>query len=449
MNEQAKGIFGLDHRLKGTRGNLLLLLAGLTLINVLFYGIYAVKLLFPAVFFYHPLEGFSGLFCDFYNPVRYAYYLRPIDNVWSNAPPFLHFFCYLVSLVLRLFTPEKGGLAMAYTPAGQIGFALLALGMLVGISWGIARFAKPHLQCAERCWLCAMTVASYPFFFGLASGNMVLLVSTLIVLFLLCYEQKRYTWAAIWLGIAAALKLYPALLGVLFLYDKRWKEGLLCAAVGIGLTLVSLAAFQGGIIPNLLDFLEKTESYHLYGNLDLRRIMMNNNSLLMLWDIPIYMARGSLISLEEMAAHNAAMSAVLAGLLALSVASCFFLRRKQDMALLMCLWMVGYPYNSEPYNLTIIAVALVYWACREKTRRIPMMAMGVLLLMCKTRTAFYATNVRHITMQSVLNPALILGMILYLYALRHKEIFEDMKKAAAGIRKMFSRKDIPAGTENR
>ena len=418
---------------EGARGNLLLLMAGLTLINLVFYGIYFVKLLAPAQasFFYDPLESYAGIFGDFFNPVHYVYHLNPLEHQWSNAPPFLHFFCYIASLPMRLFTGEQGGIAMALTPAGLVGFGLLAVAMVAALAMVVNFLTRPLLNRRERCWLCLTTAVSYPVFFSIAGGNLALLAAVCIGLFLMAYEKAHYMQAAVWLGIASALKLYPALLGVLFLCDKRWREALACAATGVGLTWLSLAVFREGVVANLLDFLQKAESYNVYGNLDLRRIMMNNNALLMLTGIPFYITSGGAATLEEMALHNEVPRAILTALLALSIGSCFWLRRRQDRVLLLSLWMVAYPYNSEPYNLTLVIVPLVYWLCRETKKNTPMIVMGVLLLMCKTHFAIYATNVRHITLQSALNPLLILGMLLWLYCLRREEAGQLLKSAWA------------------
>lgn len=407
---------------KGKRRNLLLLLVGLAVINAVFYGLYLVKALNPSAFFYDPLEGYAGFLYDFFNPIRYTYHLNPMEYQWSNSPPFLHFFCYLASLPLRLFTPEQGGARMAFSVAGMVGFGLLAAAMLSAIIVTIRQLTRPALRRGERGLLCAMAVLSYPVFFALSCGNLSLLVAALIALFLLAFRQGKFCVAAILLGVAAAFKLYPALLGLLFLCDKRWKEALLCAATFFGLTLLSLVMFQGGVAANLQDWLAKTSEYSRFGNLDLRRIMMDNNSLFMLWDIPHFIAAEGAVSLEGMAEHNVSFGYVLTALLALSCLSCFALRRRRDRVLLLSLWMIGYPYNSAPYNLALLLVPLVYWAQGEEKQNAPMIVMGVLLLMCKTRFALYATNVRHITVQSAMNPLLISAMILWLFWLRRKEL---------------------------
>lgn len=419
----------------GARKSLLLLCAGFLTIDLVLYGLYAVKALWPDLFYYHPLEGYAGFLYDFTNPIKYAYHLNLMNFDWSNAPPFLHFFCYLVSLPLRLFTPVEGGAALSWSLAGQVCFFMLAAGMLAAMGASIWRFSKGHLGAGERLLLCVAALASYPMFFAMASGNLSLLAAALVALFLLAYAQKKYVLAAVLLGMAAALKLYPALLGILFLCDKRWKEAFLCGLVGVGLTCFSLAMFQGGFLENLTDWLQKTASYNQMGNMDLRRTMMNNNSLLMLWDIPYYIARGGQVGLEEMAAHNGAAGAVLVCLLGLSCVSCFALRRWQDRVLLLSLWMVGYPYNSGPYNLVMLIAPLALWAAGEQTIRPPMLVMGCLLLMCKTRFAIFATNVRHITLQSALNPLLIAAMMGYLLWLRRAELREGLRAAWGWIRR--------------
>ena len=420
-----------------TRKNLLLFMKCLLLSNLVLYGLFAVQALFSAVrpFYYNPLEGYAGFLYDFYNPMKYAYHLDLMEHMWSNAPPFLHFFCYLVSLVLRLFVPFTGGGQMSWSVPGQICFALLAAGMLSAIFGAVWRYTKPFLRGWERSVLCAALLSGYPFFFALACGNLVLLAAALMVLFLVVYESGRSFLAAVLLGAAAALKLYPALLGILFLCDKRWKEAFVCAATGIGLTLLPLFLFEGGFTANLQDWLQKAAQYNEFGNLNLRRTMMDSNSFLMLWDIPKYIASGAAVTLEEMAAHNMIAKQALTAMVGMTCLSCFLLRRRHDRALLMCLWMVCYPYNSGPYNLVLLAVGLVWWIIQEKDKATAMIILGAAALMCKTRFALYATTVRHITLQSALNPLLMLSMMALLFWMRRDELKNDGKQVRQILRR--------------
>lgn len=415
------------------RRNLLWLLAGLLCIDGALYGLYALQALLADVFpfYYNPLEGYAGFLYDFYNPMLYTYHLNPMAHLWSNSPPFLHLLCFLLTLPLRLFTQAEGGAAVSWSLPGQVLFLLLAGGMLLALGRGLWQAIRPFLRPVEGVLLGVALFASYPFFFALACGNLVLLVAALCGLFMVAYQRKRYGWAALCLGLAAALKLYPALLGLLFLKDKRWREALLCASVGLGLTALSLALFQGGFLANLQDFLQKTSDYNQYGNQNLRRILMDSNSLKMLWDIPYYISKGAAVTLEEMAAHNLPATGVLTALLALSCLACFALPTHQDRVLLLSLWMVGYPYNSGPYNLVLVALPLVWWVCSQPKGALPMVVLGVLLMMCKTRFALYATTVRHITLQALLNPLLLAAMMGWLLYLRREALGAAVRKAAS------------------
>lgn len=126
------------------RHRLLLLCALLTVSNFVLYGLYVLRALLEPVFsfYYDPLEGYAGFLYDFFLPVHYAYHLDVLAHQWSNSPPFLHLFCYVVSLLLRTVTPLQGGQELAHSMVGQITFGMLALGMLLCVACGKALFAS-------------------------------------------------------------------------------------------------------------------------------------------------------------------------------------------------------------------------------------------------------------------------------------------------------------------
>ncbi len=97
----------------------------------------------------------------------------------------------------------------------------------------------------------AITTLSYPFFFAIDRGNFEIFVFVFLLIFVFLYQKQRYWSAAIILGFAAALKIYPLIFVILFLKDKKFKEVIISMFVMIGLTLFSLAMFEGGFITNL------------------------------------------------------------------------------------------------------------------------------------------------------------------------------------------------------
>lgn len=95
--------------------------------------------------------------------------------------------------------------------------------------------------------ICFMT---YPFLFTMDRGNYEALLFIFLLAFL--YFYKRGSKLSIFfLALATAMKLYPALLLLLFVCDNKYREILYCLAGVILITLFSLMCFNGGLVDNI------------------------------------------------------------------------------------------------------------------------------------------------------------------------------------------------------
>lgn len=79
-------------------------------------------------------------------------------------------------------------------------------------------------------------IFSYGILFALERGNIILLCIPMIMLFLLWKDsEKKYQriLSIIALVLAAGLKIYPAIFGVLLLTKRKWKEAVIAIVLGI------------------------------------------------------------------------------------------------------------------------------------------------------------------------------------------------------------------------
>ena len=94
--------------------------------------------------------------------------------------------------------------------------------------------------------ICFMT---YPFLFTMDRGNYEALLFIFLLAFLYFYSRGSKL-SLLFLALATAMKLYPALLLLLFIHDKKYKGIFYCIAGVILITLFSLMCFEGGLIEN-------------------------------------------------------------------------------------------------------------------------------------------------------------------------------------------------------
>ena len=120
-------------------------------------------------------------------------------------------------------------------------------------------------QRAILLWLFVIVSTSYPVWFGFDRGNIDLWIGGLCLIYLAVLNRKRSGIGAIALGCAIALKGYPLALVVLGLSQRKYFETSLALLIAVGLTLVGLEFFSGGIIHNWQGFRAgQSEFYNLY-----------------------------------------------------------------------------------------------------------------------------------------------------------------------------------------
>ena len=205
-------------------------------------------------------EAFLGLFFmrsrdmlyDFVNPLRDAAQgLAAYTERYVMYPP-------LGNLLLRLLgrllpaaylntADEDFGTWNDYN-AVMLVYLLFAL---LSFAWIAARLAREEHPASRRPLLLFCLLCGFPFVFWLERGNTVLFIVPLLLIFAQNYDSEK-AWARelglVALALAFALKLYPALFGVILLADRRWKEAIRCAVYGLLLLILPSFAYGGPLV---------------------------------------------------------------------------------------------------------------------------------------------------------------------------------------------------------
>ncbi|MBT5988747.1 DUF2029 domain-containing protein, partial [bacterium] len=77
-----------------------------------------------------------------------------------------------------------------------------------------------------------------------------------MALFIFFYVKKNYFISTIFLALAIAMKLFPAVFLILFFTDKKYKEIIYTLIITILSTVVTLIFFQGSIMENILRMIQ-------------------------------------------------------------------------------------------------------------------------------------------------------------------------------------------------
>jgi len=127
---------------------------------------------------------------------------------------------------------------------------------LVYYNWqGLGRHDAPAARKALYCAI--LTFMGFPYLFLMDRGNTDIFILLTLGPMLILFLRKQWHASAVMLGLAAAFKLYPAVLGLLFLAERRYKAAFTAFAAFLVATLVGLLSFKGSFGANL--------SYVLHG----------------------------------------------------------------------------------------------------------------------------------------------------------------------------------------
>lgn len=190
----------------------------------------------------HALDGTIYLqgdnrFMDFFNHIAYA---RDLYSTYSTTfhacfPPLAYLFYHLLSLLL----PEDTYVVSHALEIGNYGLFAYFLFVIVALLliYYLIKKVCPKLSDENRLCIMLAFILSYSTLIGcIERGNNILYVATcLLAAIYLKDSDSRYKreLALIFIAIAAALKVYPAVFGILYLYEKRIKEAFRLILYGI------------------------------------------------------------------------------------------------------------------------------------------------------------------------------------------------------------------------
>ena len=337
---------------------------------------------------------------DFLNPLSYAEGRWIFRDAYANSPPFLAFFSWAIGHLSSFagITRETAYLVCW--------FIFVMIQMVTAV-----------ILCNKKIIPAIVMATSFPMWYCFDRGNMVFIVAALISIFLIAYEHKRYTLAAVIIGIAASFKIYPAILGAVLLADKKWKAAGVCVITAVVCTVIPLLAFHDGFAEAIRIWIERTQTYASVGNGILEWLHDDKSSLNQLILIPKVLS-GEIQTIEDVPTGIGLWKAALMILMGIcGIWSCFA-KRNHDRILMLSLLMIGFPIESGVYNLVLILIPMVYWCVKEKEAVFVPIA-GAFLISCESFWMFSSDP--HITWQAIIHPVCIVVLMAYLFILRGRE----------------------------
>lgn len=219
----------------------------------LFYGIFLFTMVFSAVYLAlhrgaglekFVFDGGKNLFGDFINNLHYPTHDGGpyFDSVWATFPPLAYTLYWLFNVCFtRAVYPFE---LFAY--AAITSFTCML--MLYAIQRIFANRMKRGYRPSEPLMLALCALLSGVMIWTIERGNSVLNV---MVMLLWAFDLRdsecavKRELALILIAVAANFKLYPAMFGVIYLLEKRWKESIRLIIYGVVFFVVPFAWFSG------------------------------------------------------------------------------------------------------------------------------------------------------------------------------------------------------------
>lgn len=240
---------------------------------ILFVSAMAVSWLVSLIYFAYVGDGYyrflfyscgDDTFMDFYNSIRDAAQgLACYTERLVIYPPLAN----LIFLFFSGFTTERyndtnffGRLSTFDEPANMMAFTLFAIAACAIVMNLISKKIEGSEE--KKSIFAFFCIFNCVFVYAIERGNILIIAFALTVFFLFYHDSKK-RWvqhlAYICLALAAAIKIYPALFGLLLIIEKKYKDAIITVIYGVLFFCVPFA-FYGGIfgaktwLNNLLAF---------------------------------------------------------------------------------------------------------------------------------------------------------------------------------------------------
>ena len=315
----------------------------------------------------YPMNSFLFIpkdrFMDFFHVNALSAGNRPYQE-GASYPPFALFCAFFVSKLIPNSSDIDPFFIRDHEKMGITVLHVMYLLFAVLMSSGLVRFffmnreekkeslAKGKLKniVLPIVLLLGSVFFSAPLLYAYDRGNYLIICVLFLFLFAFLY-QKHPVLAALSLAVASALKIYPLVLFLIFLLDRKWKSLFIGLFAGGAATVLTFLCFEGtfienckGFVWNLLNFTggrPMTHDYYFRGAVGIRSLLaapfllVNNR-------IPEWL--------------NISAVGLIAGVIILVVVvfMCFREKRYERQIYYLSLFMILFPTPSYYYNITYL-----------------------------------------------------------------------------------------------
>jgi hypothetical protein len=170
---------------------------------------------------------------------------------------------------------------------------------------------------------------------------------------------KKYKAAAVFIAIAAALKIYPILLMILFLNRKKFREFFIGCTAATVLTIGALASFEGGIRANISGFIGAMGTFTSV-SADGYFLLPRNHSPAALLTFMAGEDQSYVSELARRVLPHFSVLMVLVFVISTLILLLLFKIRENQLLLMLCVSIATIPMVTYGYALTMFFLVLIH-----------------------------------------------------------------------------------------
>lgn len=294
---------------------------------------------------------------DFFNSIQYG--MKPYEN-GVIYPPLIN----VIYGFLGRYSLAEGGFATRVHQMGSLVYGIYAIAAYGCCIYFINRIKTGIL--AEKFLFVFVILFSLPFLFTYDRGNSILLVLSALMIYLYWYRSDKLSYRLLSygaLGMAAGIKISPAIFGLLLIRERKWKDVMLAILVGIFLFIAPFFLTDGNIV-TLIDNIRNTDN--MRDVINLGGIMVNVGGGAFVNTVSLFEVLGRYLNI------NLSVLAVLINYILLTIGTTVVIMSKritdwQVWSILVGI-MVLLPAFSAVYNLILFTIPLILFLNYRPTK---------------------------------------------------------------------------------
>ena len=229
----------------------------------------------------NPLFSPNVKYLDFWEINKAIYGLNPYISGATNYPPlalilalpfaYVYDYSTFASLgeILESSDPAIKDSVLAFT---TVFYVLMLAAFMFAIA--IKSRKKSFHDFSSSFILFGLLAVSTPALYAVDRGNYLLFTTIFLIMWAILEEEKPDSiWGAVFLGLAAATKIYPIYMLMIYVMGRKFKKLIAAIVTGLVTTIVPIFFFQGTFIDNcrffyhaVLDFGGGDSGYRPYYN---------------------------------------------------------------------------------------------------------------------------------------------------------------------------------------